>query len=88
MGIDIKYTGSDGRRHNNLGEMMEAEVGSLLDDVAANVRRAVSAQRCPVHGKTASVAVGRGANGINYSISGCCDALTARAERAAQAAVQ
>jgi hypothetical protein len=82
MGLDIEYRDTKGRKHNDLGSLVQAEMGKLVDEAARKVERVVRAQRCPAHGKSASISITKGKEGFGYSISGCCDAAVEKAERA------
>lgn len=86
MGVTLEFTGADGRKYPDFAAMMKAETDKVFGDLVSGVERAVSAQRCAVHGQTASVSVRRSADKISFDITGCCDALVQRAERAAEAA--
>jgi hypothetical protein len=73
MGLQIEYRDTKGRKHNSLDSMVKAEMGTLVDEAARNIERAVRAQCCPVHGKAPSIAIAKGHEGFSYTIDGCCD---------------
>lgn len=82
MGFEMEYRDTKGRKHDSLESLVEAEMGTLVDEAARNVERAAVAQRCPVHGKPASITITKQGGGFDYSISGCCDKVVQSAERA------
>jgi hypothetical protein len=84
MGLEIEYRDTKGRKHDDLGSLVQAEMSKLVDEAARNVERVVRAQRCPAHGKNASISITKWQEGFSYSISGCCDAAGETAERAAE----
>jgi hypothetical protein len=84
MALEMRITGSDGRRYDSLAEMIEAEGRALIDQHINRVERAIRAQRCGVHGKSATTKVRRTGDRYSFDISGCCDALIERAQAAAQ----
>lgn len=86
MGLEIEYTGDDGRKYNSLEEMMKAETEKLLDDRVIAIERAVSSQRCSLHGQNASAVVRRSGDQISFDITGCCDTLAEAAHQAAATA--
>jgi hypothetical protein len=87
MGLEIEYTGDDGRKYGSLSEMLEAEGNKLIGDTMSEVQRAIEAQRCPVHGGTATATMTRQGDQISFSIEGCCDELVERAQRAGEEAL-
>jgi hypothetical protein len=85
MGLEIEYTGEDGRKYDSLEEMLAADVEKILTDQVAAIERAVTSTRCSVHDQKATVSVSRTGEGLSFKIDGCCEELCARAERAASA---
>jgi hypothetical protein len=86
VGLEIEFTGDDGRKYNSLEEMLAADVEKILADNESAIERAVTSTRCPTHNKTASVTFSRTGEGFSFKIDGCCDELCASAERAASSA--
>lgn len=86
MGLEIKITGSDGRRFNSIGEMVGAEGKSWVDDRVAAVQRAVSSQTCPIHGERPTVRVRRSGDETRFEFGACCEDLRDRAQQAADTA--
>jgi hypothetical protein len=87
MGLEIEYTGDDGKKYASLSEMLEAEASKVVDQTMSEVQRAIEAQRCPVHGGSATATMTRRGDQISFSITGCCDDLVERAERAGEEAL-
>lgn len=87
MGLEIEYTGDDGRKYGSLAEMLDAEGNKLIDEAMAEVRRSIEAQRCAVHGGRPSATVTRRGDQISFEIEGCCDDLVERAQRAGEDAL-
>lgn len=83
MGFEMEITGSDGRRHKSLTDMVEAEAGRLVGDHLGRMERAITSQRCSRHGQHARVTRRKTAVGYSFAISGCCDDLVERAQSAA-----
>jgi nitrous oxide reductase len=69
MGFEMKITGSDGRSHKNLADMVQAETQRMVSDHVARVEQAVRAERCTVHNESPSVAVHREADGLRFAIT-------------------
>ena len=67
--------------------MIAAKGNKLIEGTMNEVKRAIEAQRCPVHGRTASATVTRHGDQISFSIDGCCDELVERAQRAGDKAL-
>jgi hypothetical protein len=87
MGLEIEYTGDDGRKYESLAEMLQAEGSKLIDDTMTEVQRAIEAQRCPLHGRGPSATMTRSGDRISFEIEGCCDDLVERAQRAGEEAL-
>lgn len=83
MGLEIEYTDSRGRKHGDMAGMLDAEVGRVVDDQLAVIKRAIESQRCEVHGEHATASLNRSGGQISFDISGCCDELVKRAQAAA-----
>jgi hypothetical protein len=83
MGIDIKITDSQGRRHSDMAGMLKSETDRIVDDHLQAMRRAIESVRCDIHGERATVTFSKSAGKATFNISGCCDELVEKAEAAA-----
>jgi hypothetical protein len=59
---------------------MEAPMEAVKDEI----RQKISRVRCPTHGQTARVQFVKSSQGFDAKLSGCCDELMQRAQRALQ----
>jgi hypothetical protein len=83
MGLEITYTGSDGRRHNDMAGLLKAEMQKIVDDHLDRIESALAMQRCEIHGERPLVNRNRTSDGAEFTITGCCDDLVAKAQAAA-----
>jgi hypothetical protein len=82
MGVDVEYK-LNGRRVTR-DQFFGGLEGQLRRAAIDQMRARVERVRCPQHGQAARLSSTRETRGsLEFTLSGCCNALVARARRAA-----
>jgi hypothetical protein len=84
----LEITGSDGRKYQDIGDMLEAEVDGMLEETYGAAERAIRAEQCPIHHQRPTVKRRKTIDGVVFEFECCCERLNADAKAAASRALR
>jgi hypothetical protein len=86
--LKLEITGSNGRKYQNIGDMLEAEVNGMLEETYGKAERAIRAEECSIHHQRPIVKRRKTMDGVTFEFECCCEELNAQAKAAASRALR
>jgi hypothetical protein len=80
--VNVKMEYKIGNRKVSQAEWVRRLREAPFEALKADIQKKVRSVRCPKHGQTARVSFVKTSRGFDMKISGCCDALIERVQRA------
>ncbi len=86
--LKLEITGSNGRKYDDIGAMLEAEVDGMLEKTYSKTERAIRAEQCSIHDQRPMVKRRKTKAGVTFEFECCCERLNAQAKAAASRALR
>ncbi|HYM46062.1 MAG TPA: hypothetical protein VES65_07875 [Solirubrobacteraceae bacterium] len=86
--LKLEITGSNGRKYQNIGDMLADEVEGVLSSTYRKVERAIQAEHCPTHHQRPAIKRRKTKDGVTFEFECCCEKLDAQAKAAASRALR